>query len=80
MPLDPCKIRQRRRELGLTQAEAAQLAGMPRPHWTRIELGGRNNPRISTAQRVAKALNWEIDDLRQAMRGENNQLRRIAGD
>ena len=65
MPLEPIKIRQRRRDLRLTQAQAAERASMPRPHWTRIEAGRRNNPRISTAGRVADALECELDELLQ---------------
>jgi len=65
MPLDPLKIRQRRHDLQLTQAQAAKRAGMPRPHWTRLEIGRRNNPRFSTAERVAKALECEVEELLQ---------------
>lgn len=56
MPLDAAKIKARRERLKLTQEQAAERAGMPRPHWSRIESGSRDDPNLSTAERVAKAL------------------------
>lgn len=63
MPLDPQKIRHRREALKLTQAEAAERAGMPRPHWSRIESGERTDPNLSTAERVASALKIGLTKL-----------------
>lgn len=60
MPLDPLKIKARRERLKLTQDQAAERAGMPRPHWTRIESGNRDDPTLSTAERVAKALKCSL--------------------
>jgi predicted transcriptional regulator len=65
MPLDPQKIRERRERLSLTQSDAAERAGMPQPHWARIESGERNDPALSTAERVAKALRCSIAKLLQ---------------
>jgi predicted transcriptional regulator len=63
MPLDPDKIRARREALKLTQTQAAQRAGMPQPHWARIESGGRSDPNLSTAERVARALDCSLARL-----------------
>lgn len=63
MPLDPTKIKSRRESLELTQAEAAEAAGMPRPHWTRIESGERSDPQLSTAEKVAKALRCNLSKI-----------------
>lgn len=63
MPLDPAKIKAERERRKLTQAEAAERAGMPRPHWSRIESGERSDPNLSTAERVADALNCPLPKL-----------------
>jgi len=63
MPLDPSKIRKRREALKLTQAEAAKLAKMPAPHWSRIEGGNRSDPKLSTAEKVAQALQCGLEKL-----------------
>jgi predicted transcriptional regulator len=56
MPLDPDKIRRRREALKLTVTEAARRAGMPQPNWSRIEAGEREDPRLSTAEKIAAVL------------------------
>lgn len=63
MPLDAAKIRARREKLGITQGEAAERAGMPRPHWVRLETGGRDDPKLSTAERAAAALKCRLSSL-----------------
>lgn len=64
MPLDPAKIRARRLELGLTQAGAAARADMLRSHWAKIESGTRDDPSLSTAERIAEALKVRLDAIR----------------
>lgn len=63
MPLDPTKIKARRERLGLSQREAAERAGMPQPHWARLEAGNRSDPQLSTAEAVAKALRCSLPRL-----------------
>lgn len=63
MPLDPSKIRTRREKLGLTQQQAAERAGLVQPNWAAIEAGKRLDPSLSTAERVAKALNCKLPHL-----------------
>jgi DNA-binding XRE family transcriptional regulator len=63
MPLDPTKLKARRERLGLTQEQAAQAAGMVREAYARIESGARTDPRLSTAQAVAKALRCPLAKL-----------------
>lgn len=63
MPLSPSKIRTRREKLGLTQQQAADKAGMPRPHWARLEAGDRPDPQLSTAEKVAHALDCSLTTI-----------------
>jgi transcriptional regulator with XRE-family HTH domain len=63
MPLDPTKIRERREALKLSQREAANRAGMPRPNWARIESGKRLDPKISTVVKIASALNCPLASI-----------------
>jgi transcriptional regulator with XRE-family HTH domain len=63
MPLNPKTILALRTRLKLTQEEAAKRAGMPQQAWARIEGGKRSNPRLSTAQDVARALGVKLEKL-----------------
>ncbi|MFA5056475.1 MAG: helix-turn-helix transcriptional regulator [Opitutaceae bacterium] len=56
-------LKSRRLALGLTQRQVADLAAMPQPAYARLESGGRENPRIDTLQRLAKALRTTPDKL-----------------
>jgi transcriptional regulator with XRE-family HTH domain len=58
------KVVSRRKELGLSQAELAELTGTTQSAIARLEAGGRP-PRIDTLLRIAEALDCElIVDLR----------------
>ena len=58
------KVVTRRKELGLSQAELAELTGTTQSAIARLESGGRP-PRIDTLLRIAEALDCElIVDLR----------------
>jgi DNA-binding XRE family transcriptional regulator len=48
-------VRERRRELGLTQAEVAELAGITQPALSRIE-GGGGVPTLAMLHRIARAM------------------------
>ncbi len=63
MPLDPSKIRAERERQQLTQAEAAERAGMAQPNWARLESGERSDPQLSTAERIATALRCPLAKL-----------------
>ena len=64
MPLDPAKIRSRREKLGLTQPQAARLAGLTTwQHWQKLELGRTPNPRADTLAAVARVLGCRAEDL-----------------
>ncbi|HYF36162.1 MAG TPA: helix-turn-helix transcriptional regulator [Prosthecobacter sp.] len=57
MPLNLSYIRQRREQLGLTLAQAAELAGFPNAQkWWQLENGRIPDPQISTLEAMAKAL------------------------
>jgi DNA-binding XRE family transcriptional regulator len=63
MPLNPQKIKALRDALGLTQAQAARLAGMHQQAWARLEAGGRPDPKLSTAERVARVLGVGLAEI-----------------
>jgi len=50
----------RRVELGLTQAELAERAGMTQPQLSRLESGGAT-PTVPLLARIAAALNADLD-------------------
>lgn len=48
---------------GWTQAQAAELVDMTQPMWARMETGERPDPKVSTVERIAKALGVTVNDL-----------------
>jgi transcriptional regulator with XRE-family HTH domain len=60
-------VSRRRAELGLTQQQAAEQAGVAVTTWRMIEGGRQSNFRTLTLAAVARALGWTVDQL---MRGE----------
>jgi transcriptional regulator with XRE-family HTH domain len=63
-PVDFKEMKRRRKELGLTQAEAARRAGWATPQvWTNMENGQRKDPQVSTLMKVADVLGCKVDDL-----------------
>ena len=62
--MDSAKIRSLRLELNLTQAAAAERAGLASAQkWNDIENGRRTNLTIETLERVAAALGVKAKDL-----------------
>ncbi len=55
-------LRQLRAARGLTQAQAAKLASVPRPTWTTLESGSAN-PTIQVLLRAAAALQLSLEEL-----------------
>lgn len=55
-------LRQLRNARGLTQAEMAKAAGIPRSTWTNLE-SGYGNPTLSVLHRVAGALQVSTEEL-----------------
>lgn len=55
-------IRALRERRGLTQAQIAKLADLPRPTWTNLESGSAN-PTLSVLLKVAAALNIRLEEL-----------------
>jgi len=53
--LKPAEIRARRVELGLTQAQLAELAGVTQAYIAKIE-AGTADPKVSTLERILKTL------------------------
>lgn len=58
----PQDLRERRHELGLTQAELADAAGVSQPLIARIE-GGDVDPRLSTLRRIVEAMEAAEGDV-----------------
>lgn len=61
----PQDVRERRNELGLTQSELAERAGVSQPLIARIE-GGDVDPRLSTLRRIVEALEESEGDILRA--------------
>ncbi|MFN3199459.1 MAG: helix-turn-helix domain-containing protein [Bradymonadia bacterium] len=55
-------VRTLREARGLTQAQIARLAGVPRPTWSNVESGAAN-PTLSVLLKVAEALHVRLDEL-----------------
>ena len=53
-------VHDRRVDLGLTQAELAERAGMTQPQLSRLESGGAT-PTVPLLARIAAALNADLD-------------------
>jgi DNA-binding XRE family transcriptional regulator len=53
------RVAERRKDLGLSQAELAELVGTTQSAIARLESGGRP-PRIDTLLRIAQALDCEL--------------------
>lgn len=56
-------LRRLREERGLTQAALARRAGIDRSHVLRIEDGTFKHPRPQNLEKLARALNVEVDEL-----------------
>jgi len=61
-------IRQLREARGMSQAQVAKLAGIPRPTWTNLESGSAN-PTLAVLLKVAAALHIQLEELLAAPRG-----------
>lgn len=57
------KIRQRRKEVGLSQDKLSKLAGVAYNTIVKIESGENPNPTIETLNKIAKALKVDIANL-----------------
>lgn len=55
-------VRALREARGLTQAQVAKLAGVPRPTWTNLESGAAN-PTLAVLLKAAEALHVRVDEL-----------------
>lgn len=60
-------LKQLREARGLTQAQVAKLAGVPRPTWSSLESGG-GNPTLAVLIKVANALALTLEELLSAPR------------
>src|SRR4051812_46801325 len=60
-------VRQLRAARGLTQAQIARLAALPRATWANLETGTAN-PTLAVLDRVARALAVTLEELVQAPR------------
>jgi transcriptional regulator with XRE-family HTH domain len=60
-------VRQLRASRGLTQAQIARLAGLPRATWGNLETGTAN-PTLAVLERVASALQVTLEELVSAPR------------
>jgi transcriptional regulator with XRE-family HTH domain len=56
------RLRARREELGMSQAELAKLAGISREYLGRLERA-RQDPTLGTLEKLAKALKVKVAEL-----------------
>lgn len=56
------KIQRRRKELGYTQEELAELVKLSRTHMGHIEQG-RKSPSLEVLEKIARALRVKVKDL-----------------
>ena len=54
------RVKEGRRELGMTQGELAKQAGVSRPTIARIEGGRAEHVSLGTGERVLNATNWDL--------------------
>ena len=66
--LDTGRMRELREAVPLTQAQAADKAGMSKTRWNDIEAGGRANVTIDTLGVIADALGCQPADLLKSTR------------
>jgi len=59
-------VRERRRELKLTQDALAERSGISQTHISQIEMGKTQRPELETLQALATALDVPVDELRVA--------------
>lgn len=57
------RIRARREELGLTQAQLSERVGVSRPYISRLESAAGLPPRVGMALRLARALECTVEDI-----------------
>ena len=56
------RVKSRRKELGITQAQMAERMGMTQPQYNGLETGD-NEPKFSMQYRIANALEIDIHEL-----------------
>lgn len=57
------KVKERREELGMSQTELCQKAGVSRQTLSGIEAGKVANVTVKTLQKLAKALSCRVSDI-----------------
>lgn len=63
MPLDPAKIKSVMASKKLSNADLSRRTGIAPPHISRILSGERNDPALSTAERIAQALTCPLKSI-----------------
>lgn len=63
IPIVAKNIKKLRKEKGLSQDKLSRLADVAHATIVKIESGGIKSPTIDTVQKIAKALNVNINDL-----------------
>lgn len=66
------KLRDRRQQLGLRQSEVAEIIGVTRAYYSRLETGTRQGT-IQLWQKLADALHWPPDRLGELMYNTNKE-------
>jgi len=72
-------LRHRRQAAGLTQADAAAIAGLTQPQWSAYELGVVSNPGLDHLIAMAAALGIKVGELLDAGSADTGRTRRRPG-
>ena len=57
------KVKERRKEIGMSQIELCKRAGVSRQTLSGIEAGKEVNVTVQTLQKIAKALSCRVSDI-----------------
>ena len=57
------RIKNRRKELGLTQEAVARTSGISNSGYVMLERGERTDPHVSTLRKISKVLHTSVSEL-----------------
>lgn len=63
-------IRNRRKSIPISQSEVARLAGTSQSYISQLEKGQQPNPTMATLNKIAQAIQMDIEELMRVVSGE----------
>lgn len=70
-------IKERRKELGLTQEELAEKTGTSQPYISELEKGKKDNPTVATLTKLAEVLKINLEELSLAIANRKERMKLI---